>query len=139
MSRPNVAAKNHEAGVGDQHEPNSAGDVKAVVGELCEPLLIDPRAPVGPEEEGVVMWEAVLRDLAATHEHHPRVSDQLGAHQDEHKQCDDCDRGDYEAVRLQGRNDTPATVDRERGGGWGLHTAAIGKKRRRDQSCGRRC
>jgi len=62
----------------------------------------------------------VLRDLAAGHEHHPRVSDQLGAQQDEREQPDDCDCGNDETVCLQEGHGTPAAVDRERRGDPGL-------------------
>lgn len=59
------------------------------------------------------MRQAVLRDLAAAHEHHPRVSDQFGPGERDREQRDDGDGAHGQSVRLQGGQDPRAAIDGE--------------------------
>ena len=101
--------------------------METVVGELREPLLVYPGSTVCPDEERVVMGEAVLRDLASAHQHDPRVADQHRARKDDREQRDDGDRAHDQPVRLQrGDQGSRAAIDWEGGDDRSFDTPAIG-------------
>ncbi len=58
-------------------ELESADSEQAVENEMGEPLLIDPASALSEDRQSVMRREAVLGDLAATHEREPAVLNEL--------------------------------------------------------------
>ena len=68
----------------------------------------------------------MLCDLPSTHEHHPGIADQLGAHEHDREQRDDGDRAHDQPVRLQGGQGARAAIEWKGGDDRGFDTSAIG-------------
>ena len=61
----------------EQRELDASDCVERVEHELAQPLLVDPFAPLAPNRDCVVPWQAVLDDLVASEERKPTVGKKL--------------------------------------------------------------
>src|SRR5437660_980617 len=100
----------------DQDEPDPAENIEAVEDQLTEPLLIDPRTATRPDEQRILIGDAVPDHVSTAEERQPAVLHELLSDREHPDKRDERDREQRQPMSLDSGEEPKAALTKRAGG-----------------------